>query len=86
MHHASKKVGKRSKELIAYRSGAGKLIMLSSIKNEHNGSQHAIVIRKNSDTKSFRSDNVDVNLERDCVLTTLGFRELTEKGYLSGSH
>ena len=79
MYHASKKIGKRTKELIAYRSGTGKVVMLSSTKKEHKGSRYTIVIRKNSDAKSFRSDNIDIDLERDDILTTLGVRELTQE-------
>ena len=37
------------------------------------------MIRKNSDAKSFCSDNVDIDLERDDILTTLGIRELTQE-------
>ena len=37
------------------------------------------MICKNSDVKSFRSDNVDIDLERDKILTTLGVRELTQE-------
>jgi len=79
MDHASKKTGKRTKELIAYRSGTWKGVMLSSTKREHNGSQYTIVIHKYSDAKSFRSDNIDIDLERDKILTTLGVMELTQK-------
>ena len=53
--------------------------MLLLTKKEHNDSQYTIIICKNSHAKSFRSDNIDINLEQDEILTTLGVRELTQE-------
>ena len=79
MYHATKMIGKRTKELIAYRSGTGKVVMLASTKKEHRGCHFTVVVSKKSDAKLFRGDNINVYSERDNIMTDLGVRELTQQ-------
>ena len=72
-------IGKRTKELISYRSGTGKVVMLASTKKEHRGGHITIVVVKNSDAKLFRGDNINVHLERNNIMTDLDVRELTQQ-------
>ena len=53
--------------------------MLASTKREHRGCHFTVVVSKNSDAKLFRSDNVDIDLEKDNAISNSGVRELTRE-------